>query len=412
MPSPLAAHDPRRANLRRVLAAKTIRTFAYGFLGILFPIHLARLGMGADGIGVALTLTLLASAGLTWAIRRPAERWGTRRMLLTMSLLFLAGSLCFLAGRAPWIAVGGAILLNLAVGMTESGPFMSLEQIVVARAAPAGAQLNRAFSVYHFMGYGAAALGAVTVGVPHAVGRWMDEPLSYTSLFWLLLVCGLGQLLLYTRLDEVKQSAPSRVAGVARPSSVLIRRLAALFALDAFAGGFALLSLISYWLYVRFGVDLASLGLIFLGTQVLSAVSLLVAASVANRIGLINTMVFSHLVSNGFLIAMAFAPSAPVAVGFLLARHLVSQMDVPTRQAYLMSVVEDSEREAAASITNTTRTVAQALSPALTGYIMQAIAVSAPFVLGGLLKVVYDLTLYFSFRHVKPRGEAALRSSP
>jgi predicted MFS family arabinose efflux permease len=282
---------------------------------------------------------------------------------------------------------------------------MSLEQIVVARAVPEGAQLNRAFSVYHFAGYGAAALGSVMVGSPEALGQWMGRSLPYTSVFWLLLACALAQLVLYARLSEIDDAAPPRPASAPRPSGALIRRLAALFALDAFAGGFAMQSLISYWFYVRFGVDLVSLGFIFLGTQLLSAVSLLVAANVANRIGLINTMVFSHLISNGLLIAMAFAPSVTIAVGLLLARHLLSQMDVPTRQAYLMSVVEDHEREAAASVTNTTRTIAQAVSPAMTGYVMQAVSVSAPFVLSGVLKSIYDLLIYFMFRNIKPRGE-------
>ncbi len=408
MPRPAVTGEPRRENLRRVLAVKIVRTFSYGFLGILFPVHLARLGMGADGIGIAITLTLLASAGLTWAIRHPAERWGTRRALLGVSVLFLGGGVFFLVGRTPFIAVVGAVLTSLAVGMTESGPFMSLEQIVVARAVPEGAQLNRAFSVYHFAGYGAAALGSLMVGSPEALGQWMGRSLPYTLVFWLLLACALAQLVLYARLSEIDDAAPPRPASAPRPSGALIRRLAALFALDAFGGGFAMQSLISYWFYVRFGVDLVSLGFIFLGTQLLSAVSLLVAANVANRIGLINTMVFSHLISNGLLIAMAFAPSVTIAVGLLLTRHLLSQMDVPTRQAYLMSVVEDHEREAAASVTNTTRTIAQAVSPAMTGYVMQAVSVSAPFVLSGVLKSIYDLLIYFMFRNIKPRGERSV----
>jgi MFS family permease len=183
----------------------------------------------------------------------------------------------------------------------------------------------------------------------------------------------------------------------------LIRRLAALFALDSLAGGFILQSLVAYWLHVRFGLDLAGLGWVFFGAQLLSGVSLLLAGRLAPRLGLVNTMVFSHLISNVILIAIAFAPDPALAVGLLLARHLLSQMDVPTRQSFLMLAVEDHEREAAASVTNTSRTIAQAASPALTGWIMQGVSLSAPFVLGGGLKIVYDLLLYATIRKVQVR---------
>ena len=189
----------------------------------------------------------------------------------------------------------------------------------------------------------------------------------------------------------------------ALPSAPIIRRLAALFALDSLAGGFVLQSLLAYWFHVRYGLGLESLGAVFFAAQILTALSFLGAARLALRFGLINTMVFTHLGSNVLLIAMALAPSAPIAIGLFLARQLLSQMDVPTRQAYVMSVVEDREREAAASATNLSRTIAQALTPSLTGYVMQAVAVSAPFVLGGGLKIVYDLLLYATFQRIKPR---------
>jgi MFS family permease len=174
-----------------------------------------------------------------------------------------------------------------------------------------------------------------------------------------------------------------------------------LFALDSLAGGFVLQSLVAYWLHTRFGLALAALGWIFAGAQLLSGLSFLLAGRLAPRLGLVNTMVFSHLISNVLLIAMAFAPDATAAVGLLLARHLLSQMDVPTRQTFLMLAVEDHEREGAASLTNTSRTIAQAASPALTGWIMQAVSLSAPFVLGGGLKIVYDLLLYATIRKVR-----------
>ncbi|MBI3630567.1 MAG: MFS transporter, partial [Candidatus Rokubacteria bacterium] len=217
----------------------------------------------------------------------------------------------------------------------------------------------------------------------------------------------LVQMAAYAGLGGASRPAARRSLPLsALPSAPVIRRLAALFALDSLAGGFVLQSLVAYWLYVRWGLRLESLGVIFFAAQALTALSLLAAAPLARRVGLVNTMVFTHLVSNVFLVAMALAPSAAAAVGLLLARQLLSQMDVPTRQAYVMSVVEDHERESAASATNLSRTIAQALTPTVTGWVMQAVAVSAPFVLGGGLKIVYDLLLYATFRKVKPRAAA------
>src|SRR5581483_1512718 len=187
--------------------------------------------------------------------------------------------------------------------------------------------------------------------------------------------------------------------------TALIRRLAALFSLDSFAGGFVLQSLIAYYLHERYGLGLEALGQVFFVAQILTAASLLVAARAARRFGLLNTMVVSHLVSNVFLIGIAMAPTAWVAVALLYSRQLLSQMDVPTRQAYVMTVVEDFERETAAEVTTLWRTVAQAVSPAVTGWVMAGIALSAPFVLGGTLKIAYDVLLYATFRNVKPRVE-------
>jgi MFS family permease len=185
----------------------------------------------------------------------------------------------------------------------------------------------------------------------------------------------------------------------------LVRRLAALFALDSFAGGFALQSLVAYWLHQRFALSLADLGGVFFAVQVLAALSHLLAARLGGRFGLLRTMVFSHLIANVLLIGLAVAPSPEIAIALLLGRGLLSQMDVPTRQAWVMALVADHEREAAASTTTFARTLAQAVSPAATGWLMQAVALSAPFAIGGALKIVYDLTLWASFRKVPLRGD-------
>jgi MFS family permease len=372
-----------------LLLAKSVRTFCYGFLGILLPVYLAEHGMSARGIGLAVTCTLVGSAALTWAVRRPAERWGARAALGGLALLSAAAAAMLLASARPWVVVLAAMLGNVAVGTGETGPFLSIEQVVVARAV-SGTRRTTVLSIYNLLGYAAAGLGSVVVGL--AAPR---------ALFTLFLAAAAAQALLYMTLPAV---APAARAGTgAGPSSALIRRLAALFSLDSFAGGFVLQSLVAYYLHARYALGLEALGQIFLVAQLVTAASLLLAARAARRFGLLPTMVISHLASNVFLIAIALAPAAWLAVGLLYARQLLSQMDVPTRQAYVMAVVEDHEREAAATTTTLWRTVAQAVSPTVTGWVMASVALGAPFVVGGGLKIVYDLLLWATFKDVKPR---------
>ena len=381
-----------RANreIAAVFTAKAVRTFAYGYLGILLPLYLADLGLSAAGVGAFVTLTLAGSAVLTWGVRVPAERLGARAALLGLALLSVAAGVLLLAAREPWLVVLAAMLGNVAVGVGETGPFLSVEQVIVARAIPA-ARRTAVLSVYNLLGYGAAALGAVVVGM-----------LSPRTLFAIFLAAAVIQVLGYAALPAMPGVRAAAATGPG-PSTAIIRRLAALFALDSFAGGFVLQSLVAYFLHVRFGLGLEALGRVFFVAQVVTAVSLLLAARAAARFGLLNTMVVSHLVSNVFLIAIAAAPTAWLAVVLLYARQLLSQMDVPTRQAYVMGVVEDHEREAAATTTTLWRTVAQAVSPAVTGWIMASVALAAPFVIGGALKILYDVLLYRTFKDVKPR---------
>jgi len=376
-----------------VFAAKSTRTFCYGALGVLVPVHLARLGMDARGLGLAVTLTLVSSAALTFAVQRPSRRWGPRVALVGLAGLSVVAGVLFLAAREAWMVVVAAMLGNLAVGTGETGPFQALEQVVVTRASTRDA-LTRTLSLYNLVGYVASALGAALIA------RLPDSPRDVFALF---LVGALVQVATYARMRTVAPVTPPQRAASSAPSRPLVRRIAALFALDSLAGGFVIQSMVTYWFYTRFGLDLTQLGWIFFGTQILSGLSLLLAARLAPRLGLVNTMVFSHLISNVLLIAVALAPTALAAVALLLARHLLSQMDLPTRQTFLMLAVEDHEREHAATLTNTSRTLAQSVSPTLTGWIMQGLSLSAPFILGGGLKIVYDVLLYVTIRNVRTR---------
>src|SRR5918996_2031388 len=364
-----------RRDVAVVFLAKAVRTFCYGYLGILLPLYLADLGLSAAGIGVFVTATLAGSAGLTWAIRAPAERLGARPALLLLAGLSVVAGALLLSTREPWVVVVAATLGNVAVGAGETGPFLSIEQVVIARAVAPG-QRTAALSFYNLLGYGAAAGGAATVaaGAPQ-------------SLFAGFLAGALVQWLAYAALSRVAVVSPS--SGARPRATPVIRRIAGLFALDSFAGGLVLPSLVAYFLHVRFGLGLEALGRVFLVAQLLTAASLLLAPRLARSFGLLPTMVVTHLVSNVLLIGIAAAPTAALAIACLYGRQLLSQIDVPTRQAWVMSVVPDHDREAAASKTTLWRTTAQALTPTLTGWVMQSLALSAPFVLGGGLKIVY-----------------------
>lgn len=374
----------------RVLAAKAARTLAYGALGVVLPVHLAESGLGARGIGVSLTLILAASAAFTLAVRRASRSFGIKRVLFALAAGSGAGAALLLASERPWQAVAAAMLANIAVGAGESGPFLTLEHVCLARATP-GDRLGGVLSGYNFVGYASAAAGAAIVGRGF-VG------LREAAL--LLLAAAALQLWLYADMPEEAPAAPAPAAG---KSSALVARLAALFALDSFAGGFIVQAFVLYWLSERFGLNLEQLGRVGFWTQLFSGLSLLAAPAISKRWGLVNTMVFSHLVSNVLLIGVGLAPTAALAVGLLLARHLLSQIDVPTRQTFLMLAVGDEEREHAASVTNASRTFAQCASPALAGSALAALPASAPFVIGGGLKIAYDLLLFAAIRRLEPR---------
>ena len=377
-----------RRDIVLVFAAKGVRTFCYGYLGILLPLYLADLGLSAAGIGVFVTLTLAGSAALTWGIRVPAERLGAGAALLLLAGLSVGAAILLLLTRDPWLVVVAAMLGNVAVGTGETGPFLSIEQVVIARAvSPTGR--TAVLSLYNLLGYGAAAAGAAVVAAAGA-----------RPLFAGFLLGAVVQALAYARLGRV--SLPPRRGAAPPASSPVIRRIAALFALDSFAGGFVLQSLVAYFLHVRFGLGIEALGRVFFVAQIVTAASLLLAPRLARSFGLLPTMVVTHLLSNLFLMGIAAAPSAAVAVVLLYARQLLSQIDVPTRQAWVMTIVPDHEREAAATTTTLWRTAAQAVTPLLTGWLMGSLSLAAPFVLGGGLKVVYDVLLWRTFKNLQP----------
>src|SRR5437899_11517351 len=381
-----------------IFLEKTVRTVPYGFLGVLFGVYLAQLRFSTLVIGIVLTLTVLSSAFYTLIISFVADRIGRRKTLVFFALTdFVAGTL-LLISTDWWAPVLAGIVGNMTVGAGEVGPFLSLEQAILPRTARADRR-TLAFSVYNLVGYGASSAVALLAGLPRFIG--------YSPLFVGYMVSGLLGAVLYSSLSgKVEpESGPARRPVLSPRGRPIVAKLSALFAVDSFGGGFIGQSILAYYFYVRFGLDLAALGAIFFATQLVTALSFVLAERIARRIGLLRTMVFTHVPSNVLLIGVAFAPTPFVAVFLLLCRQSLSQMDVPTRQSYVMSIVDEPDRTAAAGLTNTTPTVSSSASPSLGGYVLASVWPGTPLGAAGALKLAYDLLIYENFRKVRPPEE-------
>jgi MFS family permease len=388
-----------------ILVEKCVRTVPYGFLGVLFAVYMKQLGLGPILIGATLTATVFSSAFYTFAISFIADRIGRKRTLIFFGMMdFVAGSFLFLS-TAWWAPVIAGIVGNMTVGSGEVGPFLSLEQAILPRTSDSKHR-TLAFSIYNLVGYGSSSIGALLAGLPQYLG---SGPEAYRPLFFGYLVSGIAGAFLYSRLSRTVEVEPAmnrqKRAILSDKAKPIVLKLSAVFAVDSFGGGFIAQSIISFYFYERFGLQLESLGLILAATQIVTAISFLAAERIARRIGLLRTMVLSHIPSNIFLTAIAFAPSAASAVALLLCRHSLSQMDVPTRQSYVMAIVEESDRTPAAGFTNVSRSVAQSFGPFPSLYALAYIWIGSPFFAAGTLKLAYDFILYAVFRSTKPPEE-------
>lgn len=381
--------------INRILVGRALRGFADGFIAVVLPAYLLSLGLGVLEVGIISTATLLGSALTTLAIGRWGHRFSIRRLLLAAALLMAATGLGFAGFSSFWPLVVVAAMGTLNPSSGDASVFMPLDHSMLATAA----DRTSAFSRYTFVGSMAGALGALASGLPEWSG------ISLRGMFVLYAVVGSAVWLLYLGLPDPKASEEKPAVPLG-PSRGIVWRLAALFSIDSFAGGLVLNSLLALWLFERFGLSLAAAGTFFFWTGLLSAGSQLAAAPLARRIGMVNTMVFTHIPSSLCLIGAAFSSSLPVALGLLLARSLLSQMDVPARGAFVMTVVTPAERPAAASFTSVPRSLASALSPTLTGGLFAAGAMAAPLVACGALKIAYDLALFAAFRRVEARSAA------
>ena len=397
-----------------LLAARTLRTFAYGFLSVILAIYLKLVGFEDFYIGLILTSTLINSVIFTLIASFYADRIGRRKILIMYAALMSLSGLIFFITTNYIALIISALIGTINVTGTETGAFLSIEQAALPQTVNEIKKRNTVYALYNMVGTFAMSAGVLVSGLPQLIAQQygVNQIESIRPLFLLYSIIGLAVLGIYflisnkVEIQTISKRSKSLRETLSPKSKQIVGKLSTLFALDSFAGGFVIQSIASLWFFTKFGVDLTTLSYIFSIAGVLTAFSYLAAAKIADRIGLINTMVFTHIPSNILLILVAFAPTFPLAVALYLARMALSQMDVPTRQSYLVAVVREDERTAPAGITNISRNITQAISPSLAGYILQSLSLlSAPFVLGGVLKIVYDVALYFNFKSVKPPDE-------
>jgi MFS family permease len=398
-------------DIKILFSTRIIRLFCYGFLSVILALYLIEIGLDETQIGLLFTLTLIGDAIITLWLTTSADRFGRKKTLIVGSVLMAVAGLVFVLTRNYVILILAAILGVISPADKDIGPFLSVEQSSLTHLIP-NANRTQAFAWYNLAGSFASALGALA-------GGWLAQSLqidgrtalqAYRLILIGYMLGGLVLLLLFLNLSSAIEVAikpdPARLVLGLHKSRNIVIKLSSLFSLDAFAGGLIVQSLIAYWFYVRFAVNEGTLGSIFFGANILAGVSALLAARIAKRFGLINTMVFTHIPSNIMLMFVPLMPTLPLAIGLFLLRFSISQMDVPTRQSYTMAVVDPDERSAASGVTAIARSVGAAISPSLTGLFFSIPALlSAPFFLAGGLKVIYDLLIFREFRAIKPPEE-------
>jgi MFS family permease len=385
--------------------ARALRGFGDGFAIIILPAYLSALDFGTSEIGFIVSASLLGTALLTLSVGFVAPSHDLRNLLLGGAALMAATGVAFpnVEWLAPIAIVAFIGTINPSTG--DLGVLVPLEHAMLARGA-ADDERTRVFARYSLIGALSMAAGSLAAALPDVLVRaGIGSLAALKIMFYGYAALGLAAFILYRRLPHAQVDAPHAAVPLG-PSRSIVYRLAALFSLDAFAGGFVVQSLLALWLFERFDMTLSGASLFFFWSSTLSALSYPVAALLSKRIGLVNTMVFTHIPSSLFLILAAFAPNLPLALALLSLRAALSQMDVPTRTSYVMAVVTPAERPAAASVTAVPRSLASSLSPTLSGALLATSFSGLPLIACGLLKIAYDLALLYSFRHTKPPEEA------
>lgn len=392
-----------------LVTARAVRAFGDGFVSVLLPVYLLGLGLDGFQIGAVATSTLVGSSALTLAVGFVAYRFRARPLLATAAVLMAATGVAFALVHGLWPLLIVAFIGTLNPSSGDVSVFLPLEQSALPQTVSAK-ERTALFARYSLVGSLVAAIGSLCAGLPDLIVAHSSMQLTQAlqGMFLVYGALGLVALALYRRLSP-SLSEPQQDRPPLRESRRIVYTMAALFALDSFGGGFVVQSLLALWLFQRFDLSVATAGTIFFWTGVLSAGSYLVAVRLAHRFGLVNAMVFTHLPSNVLLLLVPFMPSLALAILLLLLRSALSQMDVPTRNSYVMAVVSPAERPAAASITTVPRSLATAASPLLSGYLLGLSAFGWPLVIAGALKGVYDLLMLALFARVRPPEEAEAR---
>lgn len=396
-----------------LLSARIVRAFSYGFLSIVLAIYLKSIGFNEILIGAILSATLVNSVIFTMLASFYADRFGRRKILTLYAIMMAVSGIIFLITDNYLALIIAAFIGTVNVTGAETSAFLSIEQATLPKTVKDIKKRNTAFGFYNMVGMFAMSAGVLLSSFPQMLQSHFgfSQIESFKPLFAVYAIAGIVSAIIYYFLSKEIElqtlAKPNSLihGNLSQKSKKIVWKLSALFSIDSFAGGFVIQSIVSFWFFAKFNVMLTDLALIFSIAGVLTAFSYVLATRLADRIGLINTMVFTHIPANILTVLIAFAPTFPLALGFYLGRMALSQMDVPTRQSYIASVVNEEERIAAAGITNTSRNVTQAISPSVAGVIIQSLWLSAPFVVGGLLKIVYDVGLYINFRKIKPIQE-------
>ena len=381
-----------RADVAILFATRAVRMFAYGFLSVILILYLAAIGIDARRIGILLSLTLAGDVIVSLIFTTRADAFGRRRTLVAGAILMAAAAAVFASTHDFILLLIAATIGVISPSGNEVGPFLAVEQVALAEVVGTRDRTSL-YAWYNLGGSFATAIGALAAGAIADVISYRGEIIGYGLL-------GVVLALMFARLSPDVDAQPHDVAKPKRISGI-VYKLSALFALDSFAGGLIVQSILAWWFYRRFGLSPAILGSIFFGANILAGISALAAAWLARRFGLLNTMVFTHLPSNVLLLLVPFMPTLSLAIVVLLLRFSISQMDVPTRQSYLIAAVDPSERTAAAGITGVARTTGAALAPVLAVPLISGAKDWIPFVAAGTLKIAYDLLLLRSFRHIK-----------
>lgn len=409
----------QHAAARLILVMRGLRSVAYGLLAVILGVALAGEGFSPASIGILITVSLVGDMAGTYVIGLVTDTWGRRRTLALLSCLMAATGVIFGQVTSYPVLLVAAFFGTLGTSASETAPFLPIDQAMLAQITPP-ARRTALFARYNLIASLSVAMGALAAGLPALLaGVGLSLASGIRLLFGAYAVLGLVVAGLSLRLSSAVeaperplievQNLRQRLAPQLHRSRGIVWRLTALFSVDALAGGLVVQSLVALFFHLRFGVPLATLSVLFFGANLLSALSFLAAVPLAQRFGLLNTMVFTHLPSNVLLALLAFAPTFPIAAALLLVRQALSQMDVPTRQAYTMALVDPEERTAAASVTSLARSLGSATSPVFSGLLLQGslLVLGLPFILAGALKAAYDLTLWSIFRHVRLKEEAS-----